>query len=194
MTEEARSLNEVPTTNLARAKKKSQDIVTQDKLLKRLTFWQDVLVPKWQLAFSQLVADGRFAVLGLVLVATLAEICKIAGITASFEEMGQTEVEKVLEAFAEEGWHAEHQSNLEGDLAKEDMGVVIQRDDLLPIATEDASFDGNVAAVAANKGAKEARSTRATRSKKRSPVPSMTTAKKRRKKGDAIDDLFTGLD
>ena len=121
-------LKEVPPTQLARIQKKARDQQTRTTMERNLVFWRDVLVPKWQHAFSQVIADGRFAVLGLTLIAILAEVCRILGITAIYEEMGQLEVEKVLERFAEEGWEGR-----DGDprglttSGQEDQGEVIVR-------------------------------------------------------------------
>ncbi len=83
---EVQSLHEVPTTHLQRSKKKAQDLETKDLVSKRIEFWIDVLVPKWHSTFSQIVTDGRFAVLGLVLIAVLAQACQITGINAGFNE------------------------------------------------------------------------------------------------------------
>ncbi|KAF2768475.1 hypothetical protein EJ03DRAFT_257773, partial [Teratosphaeria nubilosa] len=99
---EMTSLHEVPTTHLEKTKKKFRDQQIRKQLDQRIPFWQDVMVARWQHAFSQIAADGRFSVLGLVLLATLAEACRITGITAAIEDLGQAEVEKVLAKFAEE--------------------------------------------------------------------------------------------
>ncbi|KAF2719616.1 hypothetical protein K431DRAFT_211726, partial [Polychaeton citri CBS 116435] len=81
------TLNHRPPTNLERARKRARDKDLQLQIRQRLDAWQDVYVAKWQHAFSQLVADGRFAVVGLALLGALAEVCEVTGITAVFEEV-----------------------------------------------------------------------------------------------------------
>lgn len=170
-------LNAVPTTNLARARKKAEDAKTTQSLAERIGFWKDVMVARWQHAFSQVVADGRFSVLGLVLVAALAETCRIVGITAEFEEMGQGEVEKVLEEFGREQWGAEEKT--EEALGGEDFGEVIRRDQQPPVSLKPSSPT-------------EASQPAARMQKKRTldPEPKPSKKKKRKKGGDAIDDIF----
>ena len=59
---------------------------------------------KWARAFSQVVADGRFSVLGLVVLACLAGVCRVVGVLEGLEVLGQREVERVLEEFGGEVW------------------------------------------------------------------------------------------
>jgi len=93
-----------PTTNLERARLKSQTPALQLRISQRLDFWQDVLVGKWQRAFSQVVADGRFSVIGLVMLACLGGVCRVVGVVEGLEVLGQEEVERVLEEFGREAW------------------------------------------------------------------------------------------
>ncbi|EMC97400.1 hypothetical protein BAUCODRAFT_106861 [Baudoinia panamericana UAMH 10762] len=106
---------------------------------RRKNYWSEALVPIWQRAFSQLTAEGRFAVLGLALMSTLAEACHIFHITAAFESIGQQEVEKVLEKFANEDWErSESEAVGSPRPMMEDVGEVIGREvvPLDPIATK----------------------------------------------------------
>lgn len=171
-------LNEVPTTNLARAKKRINDGQINSRTEKRLIFWQEVMLSKWQHAFSQLIADGRFSVLGLVLLAVLSELCQMVGITVQLEELGQREVEKVLEEFGREEWGVDGAAtrSLESAAVREDRGEVIQRD---PGDVEAAAPPPKPKALAPKVATK--------RSKETSTKP---PKKKRKKGGDAIDDLF----
>ncbi|CZT21842.1 uncharacterized protein RCC_07709 [Ramularia collo-cygni] len=170
------SLNEVPTTNLGRAKKKVNDARIISNTEKRLVFWQEVMVSKWQHAFSQLIADGRFSVLGLVLLAVLSEVCQIVGVTARLEDLGQIEVEKVLQEFGREEWGVDGAVTRSLDSAREDQGEVIQRDD----GDMDAAIPAQEAVLPKPKaGTKRVKETSA-----------KTSKKKRKKGGDAIDDLF----
>lgn len=183
LVEDIRGLNKIPTTHLERTKKKARDKETQNKISERLTFWQDVLVSKWQNAFSQAVADGRFSVLGLVLTAALAQVCQIVGITTTFEDLGQTEVEKVLDEFSrEQSWDDGGHANVSAD-GEEDVGQVVARGEV----KADDRFDTNTVPHGHKKIVRD----------KATAKPSKATtqpARKKRRKGNAIDDLFSGLD
>lgn len=77
-------------------------------------------MPKWQHAFAQVTADGRFAVLGVVLLAALAQVGRIVGLVGVYESMGEVEVRRVLERFAQEAW-------VEDEVEGSDEGVKIER-------------------------------------------------------------------
>ncbi|KAK3053736.1 Ribonuclease MRP protein subunit rmp1 [Extremus antarcticus] len=115
-------LNKVPTTHLERTRKATKDVITRTQLNGRIALWQEHLVPRWHHAYSQLVADQQFAVLGVTLLGALAEACQILGITETFEELGQVEVEKAIEEFGEEYWKDED--------GGEDRGVVVKREEV----------------------------------------------------------------
>lgn len=94
-------------------------------------------MPKWHNAFAQVVADGRFAVLGVVLLAALAQVTRIVGLVSVYEAMGEEEVRRVLEKFAREGWvDGEDESRgdegvkLEREGGNEDFGEKITRPDM----------------------------------------------------------------
>ena len=189
-------LQAVPATHLARTKKKAQDTQTTLQLDQTVVCWRDGMVPKWQHAFSQVTADGRFAVLGLVLIASLAEVCRLVGFTATFEELGQAEMEKVLERFAEEGW--EGQDDVLDARTKpvllEDEGEVVMRGLSEPEA-QSGSPVGRAEASKVHTATAKAALAAKPRQAKRSRVSEEPLIKKRkkRKNGDAIDDLFSGL-
>ncbi|KAK4501657.1 hypothetical protein PRZ48_007466 [Zasmidium cellare] len=173
------TLNTVPTTNLARTQKKRTDAVLIAHHAKRMDFWRDVMVPKWQHAFSQVVADGRFAVLGVVLLAVLAEVCGVVGISVELEELGQGEVEKVLEQFGREEW-GKNGVMVEG----EDRGEVISRE-------EDDEPKAEVKKEASKPAETTPTPSKSSKSKKRSSeAPEKKAKKKRKKTGNAIDDIF----
>ncbi|KAK3620659.1 Ribonuclease MRP protein subunit rmp1 [Elasticomyces elasticus] len=180
------SLQQNPSTHIERMKKKIRDQQTRLKLEQFLVFWRDVLVPKWQHAFSQVAADGRFSNL---------DVCRIAGVTAAFDDLGQIEVEKVLERFAEEGWDGRGEVMARSvGAGGEDVGEVITRgaSGSAPVAV--AIIDEHDP-VAAEKPQRPAEPTAKASTMKRSRNHGGTEpkAKKKRKKGDAIDDLFGGL-
>lgn len=140
------------------------------------------MVPRWQRAFGQLVADGRFAVLGVVLMAVLGEVCGLVGVTGMFEEVevdvGRESVERVLGEFGKENVGQ-----------AEDQGEVVRR-------TEDDEEALNVVAKVKAAGAPATKSKEDVNdapkpSKKRpSEVPEKKSKKKRKKTGNAIDDIF----
>jgi hypothetical protein len=181
-------LTDAPATHLARARKKAQNLKNRTRIQQRLTFWQSVLLTKWWHVFSQLVADGRFAVLGVVLLASLAQVCAINGLTADLEQLGQAEVEKVLEEFAKEEWGlGQHFTELEKE--DEDLGHVVDREDLSQPQQASISDCGEKAAER-----KEiAKSTSIIRTKYSLTSQPTATREKRRKRRDAIDDLFNVL-
>ena len=128
--------------------------------------------------------------LGLMLVASLADVCQTVGITAALEDLGQIEVERVLQRFADEGWDDKSHSTKPLSQSGEDFGEVVLRADL-PKADDSAvsiKRERSEAAIAVpNKTVKH------TDDGQKAPSVSGVTKKKRRKKGDAIDDLFSGM-
>lgn len=176
------SLNEVPQTHLERTRKKTRDKQTQTRVRKRLDFWQNVLVSKCQSSFSQIVADGRFAAFGLVLTAVLAQVCQTTGITSVLDDLGQIEMEEVIKKFGEADCEGELEAGFEQERRREDIGVAILRDSENLGDEKDESV-----ALAITEGDSKSKS------KRKTPASDPRT-KKRRKKGNAIDDLFSGLD
>ncbi|CAD0109879.1 unnamed protein product [Aureobasidium uvarum] len=130
--EHLKTLAHVPTTNLARHKKKAEDEALRLRIQQTVSFWRDVLVPKAQHAFGQLIADGRFAVLGVVLMAILGHVCRVFGLISVYEELGEEETIKAIEVFAAEGWAEDEGLGVlvprEGE-KREDLGEVLTRDD-----------------------------------------------------------------
>ena len=110
-------LAHVPTTNLARHKKKAEDEALRLRVQQTLSFWRDVLIPKAQHAFGQLIADGRFAVLGVVLMAILGNVCRVFGLISVYDELGEEETRRAIEQFAAEGWSED-----------EGLGVLVPRE------------------------------------------------------------------
>jgi hypothetical protein len=208
-----------------------------------LQFWQDVLVARWQRAFSQVVADGRFSVLGLVMLGVLGGVCKVVGVTEGLEREGQAEIERVLEEFGREAWGDDERGfgevvgrgGKDGDggvvvargdegepVAREaDVGEVVARDEVddgVPVDRNGANDDTSDDDTKSKKQKKplpvdESEDNEPKAVRQRSPNPSATkvakpktkdtkkrtvetkpkSAKKKRKKGgDAIDDLFSG--
>lgn len=199
-------LRATPFTHLERAKKKPKDDKVVARNEQRLDLWRDVLVPKWQYAFSQIVADKQFAALGLVLMAVLAELCRIFGLTTAYEDLGQAEVERVLERFADEAWDGEGPATGNWNRA-EDVGEVISRDAEMngiqqvsetggtstqPLTTPPAS-DQRAQMIERTTDPSEGYPKTRTKTFPEHRIERKPTKAKKRKKGDAIDDLFSGL-
>ncbi|KAK3676322.1 Ribonuclease MRP protein subunit rmp1 [Recurvomyces mirabilis] len=191
-------LREVPSTHLARTKKQAEDESVKFHLQQSLGLWRDVLVPGWQHAFSQLAADGRFAVLGLVLLSVLAESCRLLGITAAFEDLGQHEIEQVLEQFGEE-WQPGRAGPGGLDKQREDVGEVIIRDAEVGTdavtgvtTTSSAKASGPHDPASQSKGPEKAVSSVHTK-RPASKIIIGIKNKTKTKKSNAIDDLFDGF-
>jgi hypothetical protein len=173
------SLNEVPTSHVERTRKVTKDQTTRTRVSQRNVFWRDVQVPKWHNAFSQIVADGRFAVLGVVLLAVLSQTCQVMDITADYDELGQSEVERVIEDFGREYWKDDSQPGA-GPPVNEDLGEVIARE-------EPAAGEASLASPAtSNVGETERR--------RRPATSTSVVSQRKRKKRNSIDDLVSGLD
>lgn len=78
--------------------------------------------------FSQLIAVGPFAMLGLVMMASVARLCRITGITTAYEEIGSADIHGVLTA-NDELLLSNEFSGVVDEETEWDEGVVIARDD-----------------------------------------------------------------
>ncbi|CAN9402097.1 unnamed protein product [Alternaria alternata] len=100
----------------------------EGKVEARLRFWDRGAVHTWYYQFSQLVAVGPFAMLGLVMMASVARVCRITGITAVYEEIASSDVKGVLSASDELALADEFSGALdEGE--EWDEGVVVAREE-----------------------------------------------------------------
>jgi ribonuclease MRP protein subunit RMP1 len=77
--------------------------------------------------FTQLVAVGPFAVLGLVLMACTARTCRITGITALYEEIGSEDMKAALQMLDEGVAGHEISALLDAAEEEEDLGEVVER-------------------------------------------------------------------
>jgi ribonuclease MRP protein subunit RMP1 len=172
-------LSKTPTTHLERARKQARQPALEARLSQRLIQWQDVLVPKWHSSFSQLVADGRFAILGIVLLAILSQACAILGLVAAYDELGQYEVEKVISDFGKEFWQEENTAKTQP--AQEDVGEIVVEDD-----------EGSPLVESLRPNA--APGSKPVVPKKRAITTSKSDCKRKKaKRANAIDELFSGL-
>ncbi|OQO03473.1 hypothetical protein B0A48_10137 [Cryoendolithus antarcticus] len=206
-----------PTTYTERAKHKARLPELQTRITQTLNFWQDALVPKWAHAFGQLIADGQFAVLGMVLTGVMAGVCGTLGINARLEKTGvaieeaeQAEMVKVLRTFEWETWEDEEPRHdaivgkVPGPAAKkptgnddDDLGVPLERvpldavSALVPVTVRQP--DGSNVEHRAPVASLQSSQGHVKSMKSDSPRPAIKSIKKKRKRGDAIDDLFGGL-
>ncbi|KAH9860228.1 hypothetical protein IAQ61_012012 [Plenodomus lingam] len=97
-----------------------------EKLEERLRYWDNKCIHMWYYRFSQLVAVGPFAMLGLVMMASVARVCRICGITAVYEEIASRDVQGVLTANDELALAEEFGGVLDGE-DEWDEGVVVAR-------------------------------------------------------------------
>lgn len=82
-----------------------------------------------QSQFSQLIAVAPFAMLGIVMMASIARVCRISGITAVYEEIASGDIHGVLTASDDLALAEEFGGVLdEGEGWGEDEGVVVQRE------------------------------------------------------------------
>lgn len=230
------TLATVPSTNVERARLKALTPGLHTRISQRLKFWQNVLVARWMRAFSQVVADGRFSVLGLVMLGLLGGVCKVVGVVEGLEAEGQAEIERVLEEFGREAWgdddglgkavarvdegEAVARVDDEGEaVARVDEREIVVREDVddevsaeddkadklshkqakpekskaLVDLSEDDEADQAKAVQSSQPGPPRVAKSKTASTKKRSTETKPKSAKKKRKKGgDAIDDLFSG--
>lgn len=164
----------------AMAKRRTAVVEARVRAEKRVRFWEEHCVGEWWAAFEQLLGDLQWSPIALVLLGVVAEVCEVLGISRRLkgDGGGEDEVRKTnqrsmaVEEVAEEG---------NDDICGEDIGVRVERveDDML------AGGEGEV---------KKKR-------KRESSEPELAPAKgrnakerkKSKRKGDTIDDLFSGL-
>lgn len=179
---EIQSLHEVPATHLQRSRKKTQDRETKATVTQRIEFWREVLVPKWHASFSQTVADGRFSVLGLVLIAVLAQSCQIVGISSGVEDEEMHDAEEALQDLTESTEASSiKRANTPPPPSGEDLGEVVKREQVGEkpkdeVAPQETPSDGK------------------TKAQRREKIATKSDPpRKKRKKANAIDDLFSSL-
>lgn len=200
VTQDIEALIAQPTGHVERVKQKARAAQLEIRIGQRLDRWHENLVSKWQRAFSQIIADGRFAPLGLVLIAALAQACQILKVTARLAELAEAEMEKALGDFEQEYWGSsgatdqrvnpvQEDSTAKTGHQQEDVGVSVSRDEL-SIEKEDPIADldpvTRMAAEVQQRTIDPAR-------KRRGSPPAKAPLRKKRVKVDAIDDLFSGL-
>ncbi|KAJ5504678.1 hypothetical protein N7463_007552 [Penicillium fimorum] len=139
------------------------------------------IIPRCYIAFSTVVADNQFSTLGIVLLATLARLSKITGISH------QLKVQPVAT-----------KSNHTPVVAKEDLGERIRRIDDAPLTRpvkvlqSESMVSSKVLKVPKVSKVSNVSKEKKTTEKLTEDGVSKPTLKKKKKK-NAIDDLFSGL-
>lgn len=190
----------VPDTFAARHRKKASNKPIIERMRARLDFWARVLLPRCSAAFGQVVADGRFAQLGVFLLGAIGEVGKLTG-TLEGKDLGDEDDsekrsdesnERKLEAGANQGKRkAPSASSRDGGQGKdEDLGEVIARNDV----AEDEVDAQSATASSPRKATVEIlaeKNLEPDLAKKK--VADEPPKKKRKKRKNAIDDLFGNL-
>lgn len=133
-------------------------------------------------AFGSVIADNQYSSLGLMLMANLASLNRII---APFQEPATEEADVESTAVG----HAKSHDMLHSH--REDLGEAVAR----PTVTgeEDEVAKPRVLARSDDEKVSKAKRARRVPEESAAEVPSAKAAKKKRKKGNAIDDLFSGL-
>lgn len=163
--------------------KSKKTIESREIVERRAAFLEDVLMEKCYVAFGGLVADNQYAALGLMLVGTLARVRRVVRPLRGKER-------------DEEG----SEGRMEGLVVKggqdaQDIGEVVRREELVEGQgpdTADLEEEDNSALKRPKAKKRSVTAEEAKVSTVEDSIPSKRP-KKKRKKGDALDDLFAGL-
>ncbi|KAI9923543.1 hypothetical protein ASPWEDRAFT_36220 [Aspergillus wentii DTO 134E9] len=128
------------------------------------------IMPKCYLAFSTVIADGQFSTLGTVLLAALARLAKATGIDRDLKMLSRIKVASELSPNPR--------------APQEDVGELICRSESAPVPSGSSAAHGPAGLRTQKKVTKESKSTLDWGFK---------AHKKKKKRQNAIDDLFAGL-
>ncbi|KAB8267182.1 hypothetical protein BDV30DRAFT_48897 [Aspergillus minisclerotigenes] len=131
------------------------------------------VLPRCYLAFSTVVADGQFSTLGTVLLGTLACLAKSTGIDKEMKFAAQTETFRV----------ASTRARVDGP---EDIGEILSRNNDLPGLGEFLEKSSSEVEECPKFSPKNS-------NKITDFAVKQSKSKKRKKKKDAIDDLFDSI-
>ncbi|CAI7583726.1 unnamed protein product [Penicillium viridicatum] len=121
------------------------------------------VIPRCYIAFSTVVADNQFSTLGIVLLAALARLSKITGISHQLKMQPVSKAKMI-------------------PVAKEDLGERIRRIDTVPLAP-----------IKASKASKVSMGSKVATEEPTEKLKDGSKPTKKKKKKNAIDDLFSGL-
>ncbi|KAK8170042.1 hypothetical protein IWX90DRAFT_197163 [Phyllosticta citrichinensis] len=110
---------------------------TSKRVVARVDHWKNNMVPKWYLAFTNVVASNQFSAIGLALMAILARVSHCLGITAAYEAEAEREMQTVLEEFAKKDAHTLFGPQNATDKAEDFGEVISRRDDGTEVADDD---------------------------------------------------------
>jgi len=167
--------NEFPAKTQSLGKERKSD-ESRETVLQRVVFLDEHLIPRCYLAFSGVVADNQYAALGLLLLSSLARVRKLVLLLRK-----EREIKKRKEIKGHD--------ELRG-MNMEDIGETVERGDNLNQKDDPIKGERNDGRVTKELGTPNLPAheslgvVRETHSKR---------PKKRRKKGDAFDDLFDTL-
>jgi ribonuclease MRP protein subunit RMP1 len=94
----------------------------------RVDVWVHLYIVKWYASFSQILAEKRFAALGMTVFALFARVCGLTGATAKLSEEGEVEISAKLA-------HAEAARSIPASQDDDDIGEAIERP--IPHVAED---------------------------------------------------------
>jgi ribonuclease MRP protein subunit RMP1 len=178
-------------------------IDSMERLNKRIVFWMDALVVKWYAAFSQLIGDTQFAVIGLTLVAVVGRVVKVLGLLSKMKKDGSS-------GAMGDTFRRAVERNIGSDyevlgVVNDDMRLLIERPGVTADNVDMADFgvaisrddDGNILTENEPQHDKGEQQTQcpidnAVSSHSQAQTRKRATRKKR-KRGDEIDDIFAGL-
>lgn len=141
-------------------------------------------------AFSTVVADNQFAVLGVVLLSILADLASVLRIRLDSLPGGSFPRASVLAEEKEEKGEAIDKGALEATpVASEDVGEVVYRGKDTPVSAEGSESTPSAAIDTGPAGAMKKKKKEKGKLEDESAVPK----KKSRKKKNTIDDLFNGV-
>jgi ribonuclease MRP protein subunit RMP1 len=86
----------------------------------RVDVWVHLYIAKWYASFSQILAEKRFAALGVAVFALFARVCGLTGATAKLSEEGEVELSATLA-------HAEAARPMLTFQEDDDIGEAIER-------------------------------------------------------------------
>lgn len=148
------------------------DLVLNAKAEARVETWVAIYVAKWWSSFSQILAEKRFAALGLTVLAILAKVCSLTGLTKKLE--ANNEVSHVVAALAKE----EHNSR--SFVSDDDIGVSVARTAKVS-STPDWLHGDEVAVPSIDQDS-------------RISVENIEQSSEKSKARDTIDDIFNSME
>ncbi|OQE43697.1 hypothetical protein PENCOP_c003G07288 [Penicillium coprophilum] len=132
------------------------------------------IIPRCYIAFSTVVADNQFSTLGIVLLAALARLSKITGVSHQLKVQPVASKAKIAPV-----------------VPKEDLGERIRRIDDAPLSRPVKILQSDAKISEVSKPSKVSKEKKPTKSPTEDSI--LKTTSKKKKKKNAIDDLFSGL-